>query len=89
MLKRLAVCAVSLTLLAVGLAAPPAHAELFNPRQTWLRNSTAGLFLRFGAERLRDTPISERGFVGLACGAAMTGTRPVVDFMFADFVLDG
>src|SRR4029079_2494542 len=32
--------------------------------------------------------ISERGFVGLAGGAAMTGTRPVVDFMFADFILD-
>src|SRR5207244_6700058 len=31
----------------------------------------------------------ESGFVGLACGAAMTGTRPVVDFMFVDFVLDG
>jgi 2-oxoisovalerate dehydrogenase E1 component len=38
--------------------------------------------------RLRDTPICERGFVGLGCGAAMTGTRPVIDFMFADFVLD-
>ena len=50
--------------------------------------TTAGLFERYGAVRLRDTPISERGFVGLACGAAMTGTRPVVDFMFADFVLD-
>ena len=34
-------------------------------------------------------PICERGFVGLSCGAAMTGTRPVIDFMFADFVLDG
>jgi 2-oxoisovalerate dehydrogenase E1 component len=50
--------------------------------------TTAGLFDRFGPERLRDTPICERGFVGLACGAAMTGARPVVDFMFADFVLD-
>jgi 2-oxoisovalerate dehydrogenase E1 component len=50
--------------------------------------TTAGLFDRFGAERLCDTPISERGFVGLAGGAAMTGTRPVVDFMFADFILD-
>jgi 2-oxoisovalerate dehydrogenase E1 component len=50
--------------------------------------TTAGLFERFGADRLCDTPISERGFVGLACGAAMTGTRPVIDFMFADFVLD-
>jgi 2-oxoisovalerate dehydrogenase E1 component len=51
--------------------------------------TTAGLFEKFGAERLRDTPICERGFVGLGCGAAMTGTRPVIDFMFADFVLDG
>jgi 2-oxoisovalerate dehydrogenase E1 component len=51
--------------------------------------TTEGLYDRFGPERLRDTPISERGFVGLACGAAMTGTRPVVDFMFADFLLDG
>jgi 2-oxoisovalerate dehydrogenase E1 component len=50
--------------------------------------TTEGLFDRFGPERLCDTPISERGFVGLACGAAMTGTRPVVDFMFADFILD-
>jgi 2-oxoisovalerate dehydrogenase E1 component len=50
--------------------------------------TTTGLFDRFGPVRLCDTPISERGFVGLACGAAMTGTRPVVDFMFADFVLD-
>ena len=51
--------------------------------------TTAGLFERYGGERLRDTPICERGFVGLGCGAAMTGTRPVIDFMFADFVLDG
>jgi 2-oxoisovalerate dehydrogenase E1 component len=51
--------------------------------------TTAGLYDLYGPERLRDTPISERGFVGLAGGAAMTGTRPVVDFMFADFVLDG
>jgi 2-oxoisovalerate dehydrogenase E1 component len=50
--------------------------------------TTSGLFAIHGPERLRDTPICERGFVGLAAGAAMTGTRPVVDFMFADFVLD-
>jgi 2-oxoisovalerate dehydrogenase E1 component len=50
--------------------------------------TTVGLFEKYGPERLRDTPICERGFVGLACGAAMTGTRPVVDFMFADFILD-
>ncbi len=50
--------------------------------------STVGLYDLYGPERLCDTPISERGFVGLGCGAAMTGTRPVIDFMFADFVLD-
>jgi 2-oxoisovalerate dehydrogenase E1 component len=50
--------------------------------------TTEGLFDLYGPERLCDTPISERGFVGLACGAAMTGSRPVVDFMFTDFILD-
>jgi len=50
--------------------------------------TTAGLYDLYGGERLCDTPICERGFVGLAGGAAMTGTRPVIDFMFADFILD-
>ena len=50
--------------------------------------TTAGLFESFGPERLCDTPICERGFVGLSCGAAMTGTRPVIDFMFIDFIND-
>ena len=50
--------------------------------------TTEGLYDKFGPQRLCDTPIAERGFVGLAGGAAMTGTRPVVDFMFADFVMD-
>jgi 2-oxoisovalerate dehydrogenase E1 component len=50
--------------------------------------TTEGLFAIYGPERLRDTPICERGFVGLACGAAMTGARPVVDFMFIDFLFD-
>jgi 2-oxoisovalerate dehydrogenase E1 component len=50
--------------------------------------TTAGLFDKFGPVRLCDTPICERGFIGLACGAAMTGTRPVIDFMFTDFILD-
>jgi 2-oxoisovalerate dehydrogenase E1 component len=50
--------------------------------------TTAGLFAKYGPDRLRDTPISERGFTGLACGAAMAGGRPVVDFMFVDFLLD-
>lgn len=50
--------------------------------------TTTGLFAKYGPDRLCDTPICERGFVGLACGAAMNGARPVIDFMFADFVLD-
>jgi len=50
--------------------------------------TTTGLYERFGADRLCDTPICERGFVGLSCGAAMTGTRPVIDFMFLDFIND-
>lgn len=50
--------------------------------------TTAGLFAKYGAARLRDTPICERGFVGLGCGAAMTGTRSIIDFMFVDFLND-
>ncbi len=50
--------------------------------------TTLGLFDKYGADRLCDTPICERGFVGLGCGAAMTGTRPVIDFMFIDFLND-
>jgi 2-oxoisovalerate dehydrogenase E1 component len=50
--------------------------------------TTAGLYDLYGPERLCDTPICERGFVGLGAGAAMTGTLPVIDFMFADFILD-
>lgn len=50
--------------------------------------TTIGLYERFGPARLRDTPISERGFTGLCTGAAMTGARPIVDFMFVDFGLD-
>lgn len=48
--------------------------------------STAGLLERFGARRVRDTPISEQAIVGAAMGAAMTGLRPVVEIMFSDFL---
>src|ERR1700682_2190694 len=51
-------------------------------------NTPTGLYDLYGPERLCDTPICEPGFVGLSAGAAMTGTRPVIDFMFADFILD-
>ena len=50
--------------------------------------TTLGLYDKYGADRLCDTPICERGIVGLGCGAAMTGTRPVIDFMFIDFIND-
>jgi pyruvate dehydrogenase E1 component beta subunit len=46
---------------------------------------TDGLMKRFGADRVRDTPISEQAIVGAAMGAAMTGLRPIVEIMFSDF----
>ncbi|MFT7310709.1 MAG: pyruvate/2-oxoglutarate/acetoin dehydrogenase E1 component [Paracoccaceae bacterium] len=46
----------------------------------------SGLVEEFGTERVIDTPISEPGFVGIAVGAAMTGSRPIVDLMFGDFL---
>ena len=46
---------------------------------------TKGLIERFGPERVRDTPISEAGFVGAGVGAAATGLRPVVDLMYVGF----
>jgi 2-oxoisovalerate dehydrogenase E1 component beta subunit len=47
---------------------------------------TRGFLEEFGEERVIDTPISESGFVGAACGAAIEGLRPVVEFQFADFI---
>jgi pyruvate/2-oxoglutarate/acetoin dehydrogenase E1 component len=49
---------------------------------------TRGLFAEFGEERLRDTPISEIGQTGLGIGAAMAGSRPIVDIVFMDFMLE-
>jgi len=46
----------------------------------------SGLVQEFGRERIIDTPISEPGFMGIAVGAAMTGSRPIVDLMFGDFL---
>jgi acetoin:2,6-dichlorophenolindophenol oxidoreductase subunit beta len=47
---------------------------------------TPGLLEEFGPDRVRDTPISEQAIIGSALGAAITGLRPVVELMFADFV---
>jgi pyruvate dehydrogenase E1 component beta subunit len=48
---------------------------------------TAGLLEEFGPDRIRDTPISEEGFVGAGVGAAMLGERPVVEIMTLNFLL--
>jgi pyruvate dehydrogenase E1 component beta subunit len=48
---------------------------------------TQGLIDAFGPARVRDTPISEAGFVGLGIGAAVAGMRPVVELLFMDFAL--
>jgi pyruvate dehydrogenase E1 component beta subunit len=48
---------------------------------------TAGLLEEFGPDRIRDTPISEEGFVGAGVGAAMLGERPVVEIMTINFLL--
>ena len=47
---------------------------------------TKGLFERFGADRVVDTPISEPAIFGMTVGAAMAGMRPVVEVMFGDFI---
>ncbi|MDH4117065.1 MAG: alpha-ketoacid dehydrogenase subunit beta [Acidimicrobiia bacterium] len=47
---------------------------------------TRRLFQKYGAERVRDTPLSEAAIVGTCVGAAMVGMRPVAEIMFADFL---
>ena len=48
--------------------------------------TSAGLLKEFGPSRVRDTPISEMGFMGAAVGAASTGLRPVAEIMFIEFI---
>jgi pyruvate dehydrogenase E1 component beta subunit len=45
-----------------------------------------GLFDEFGPDRIVDTPISEKGIIGLGVGASATGCRPILDLMFMDFI---
>ncbi len=47
---------------------------------------TRGLLQEFGESRVRDTPISEAGMVGLAIGAAINGMRPIVEIQFCDLL---
>lgn len=46
-----------------------------------------GMLAEFGARRVIDTPISELGFAGIGVGAAMNGTRPIIEFMTWNFAL--
>jgi pyruvate dehydrogenase E1 component beta subunit len=46
-----------------------------------------GMLERFGEERIRDTPLSESGFVGAGIGAALGGMRPIVEVMTVNFSL--
>jgi pyruvate dehydrogenase E1 component beta subunit/2-oxoisovalerate dehydrogenase E1 component len=48
--------------------------------------TSKGLYEDFGWDRIFDTPISETAMLGMALGSAMTGTRPVVEIMYADFM---
>jgi pyruvate dehydrogenase E1 component beta subunit len=48
---------------------------------------TQGLLAEFGAKRVVDTPITEHGFAGVGVGAAMTGLRPIVEFMTFNFAM--
>ena len=48
--------------------------------------STEGFVEEFGAERVRNTPITEAAFTGAAAGAAMVGMRPIVDLMLTSFL---
>ena len=54
-------------------------------KQGGIFGCTRGLLEEFGAERIRNTPISEAGFIGAGIGAALTGMRPVVELMYMDF----
>jgi pyruvate/2-oxoglutarate/acetoin dehydrogenase E1 component len=50
---------------------------------------TAGLYEEFGAERVRDTPISESAIIGTCLGAAATGLRPIGEILFSDWITIG
>jgi pyruvate dehydrogenase E1 component beta subunit len=47
---------------------------------------TEGMIDEFGPERMMETPVSELAYTGIGVGAALTGSRPVVEIMFSDFV---
>lgn len=70
------------TALAVAMARDPRVVVLGED----VRLLRRGAYVRFGADRVLDAPISESALVGTALGAAMAGLRPVVELYFVDFV---
>lgn len=50
---------------------------------------SVGMIEEFGPERVRDTPISEAAIIGAAAGAAVTGSRPIAEIQFSDFIAIG
>lgn len=75
---------------AEAIEAVLAHAMADDPRIVILGEDVhtlrRNLFVRFGAKRVRATPISESAFLGAAVAAAMGGLRPVVEIMLVDFI---
>ncbi|OAS87510.1 MULTISPECIES: alpha-ketoacid dehydrogenase subunit beta [Metabacillus] len=49
--------------------------------------ATAGLYEKFGEERVMDTPLAESAIAGVGIGAAMYGMRPIAEMQFADFIM--
>jgi pyruvate dehydrogenase E1 component beta subunit len=62
------------------LARDPAVFVLGEDIRVAVSNVTAGLFARFGPDRVLDTPLSEQAFTSFATGAALAGLRPVIEF---------
>jgi pyruvate/2-oxoglutarate/acetoin dehydrogenase E1 component len=50
---------------------------------------TEGLLAKYGPKRVRDTPIAEAGMIGVGVGAAIAGSRPIVEILYVDFAMLG
>jgi pyruvate dehydrogenase E1 component beta subunit len=60
--------------------------EVADPEGGGIRKVTKGLSTRFGADRVKSTPISEQAIMGAAVGAAIAGMRPVAEIMLMNFM---
>ena len=49
--------------------------------------ATSGLYQKYGADRIIDTPISENSYTGIGIGASMAGMRPIIEIMSINFAL--